>query len=370
MLGLDRLYEITGAYSKALLVCVALWTGANFFLSFRANNLSQNLEVEAMARNILAQMPSRSVLYSEGDGMTFPLAYAKLVLGLRQDGLVYDRTRGLFPDLYNRLSSRGGGTDSQKTQVEEADEKESRPSAVFYSESEGVPGRVLIRTGLLFQAQEKSQAPALLSWDHFQPPKAEPNHDYLSRETAARFYLFKASHDYDGLRDSEAAARDLNQAAWIGGDNSRVLVNAGTVENDHGATDQASQLFEKACEADPGFYLAWYDLGVTAAEEGRALDSIGFLRRSIGLHPDAVDAHSRLAFQYYQSRNYAKAAEEWETTRQLAPQSPDAYRNLGLLYTQTRPDYASFLLRQYLGLNPQAADRGPIEKWLAGQAPK
>ncbi|HEY5039387.1 MAG TPA: tetratricopeptide repeat protein, partial [bacterium] len=371
--GAEWIYEQTSRAKRLLLIGAMLLLAANLAFSYTQNNASQNTAIENVGCDILQQMPSHSVLYSEGDSVTFPLAYFKLVLNLRPDVEVFDRTGGLFKDLYHLLDYRKNPEVSpdKLVAIERSYEREHLPTAVFYSESAESPSRALTMTGLLFQAIDKTALvfPDDQLWNHFRTPKVRISNDYLSRETAARFYLFKTTYDLDFSKNTSLALEDIRQAKTLAFDNSRLLVNAGVVENAHDLTDQAGLTFERATDVNPDFYLAWYDRGVTSDKQHQNKDAIRYLQKAIQLAPDSLEGHQRLAFQYYQAKRYSDAVKEWETARKLNPLSPDNYRNLGFIFMQSQPEYAAQLFCQYLALAPQSPDRPVIEKFLSNVGP-
>jgi tetratricopeptide (TPR) repeat protein len=342
--------------------------GLVVFLSYGQNDASRNLAVEDVAKDMLRQMPSRSVLYSEGDSVTFPLAYLNLVMGLRPDLTFFDRTGGLFEDLYHLLDYRKspGLSSPQMVDIEESFEREKRPTAVFYTEKNTVPGRSLAMNGLLFQSidGEASLLPPIDLWTLFRPPRIGLNHDYLSRESAARFYLFRAGFYLDLDNNIPEGQKDIHEAKSLAFDNSRLLVNAGVLENANGWNDQAELTFDKACELTPDFYLAWLDRGIVAAKQKHNGEAIVYFKKAAELAPGIADIHQHLAYQYYQARKFSEAVEEWEMARKVDPGYPDAYRNLGYFYMQTNPAYAAEMFKRYLELMPSAPDRFELEKWL------
>lgn len=304
--------------------------------AYGGTDASRNLAVEDVARDLLQQLPSRSVVYSEGDAITFPLAYLKLVLKLRMDVPVFDRTSGLFGDLYHLLDYRQN--DASPLRLLEAEnnfEKANHPPAVFYTEKSTVFGRPLSREGLLFRAQAQTLVPGPESflWLHFRSPRIRETHDYLSRETASRFYLFKAGFDLGPEGDPALVRSDLNQALAVSYDNPRLWINAGVIEEGQGWDAEAAATFQKACELDPRSFLAWFDRGVAVERQGDLDRAAGYFQKSVELNP-----------------GYA-----------------DAYRNLGVLYQQKDPGEAGRMFRKYLELRPQAPDRDALEGWLGRQ---
>ncbi len=368
LLGLEWLYAKVGKFQAAILGLFLLLVLASTCFSYAKMDTSRNLAMDDIGRDILRQMPRKSVLYSEGDAVTFPLAYLKQVLGFRPDLDLFDRTGGLFQDLYHLLDYRNSPsvTPAQLVSRERNYEENRKPSDVYYTESSESPGRALTMTGLLFEVMEGGQGlePVDL-WSGFRPPRIETHHDYFSRETGARFYLFKASWDLDEAKNTSQYRKDMDRVVELAYDNYRLLVNEGLVESAHGWTDQAVLDYEKAAEIAPGAALAWVNLGIVAHKQGRIAEAVRYYRKAVGVEPDNSNYHSHLGFEYYQNRQVPEAIREWEAARKIDPSNPESYHNLGLVYMQTNPDYAAQMLGRFLALSPGAADRSAIEKWLA-----
>jgi len=225
-------------------------------------------------------------------------------------------------------------------------------------------------TGLLFQVTEEGGAiqPGSLLWNLFRIPRISLNHDYFSRETACRYYLFKAPYDLDLQKNTSLGMEDLRVSKDVGFDNSRLLLNAGLVENTHDWTDQAALTFEKSSQITPEYFLSWYDRGVVAEKQNHYTEAVILFQRAIKLAPDYTESHQHLGFLYYQSRRFDEAIQEWELVRKLDPLYSGAYRNLGYVYMDRQPDYAAQMFREYLVLTPNVLDRSNLEKWLANES--
>lgn len=370
VLGIQKLLEWAGSSRNWLFTGLVLATLMVMGLSAKSLDASRNLAVEDIGRDILYQMPSKAVLYSEGDAITFPLAYLKLVKNFRPDLEIYDRTGGLFTDLYHLLDYQGKKQMSpQEWVTTELDHEKDRPAMpVYYTESAESPGRPLTMTGLLFQVLNGVDGgnPDRF-WQWFVVPRVEPTHDYLSRESGARFHLFKATFDQETRRDPGMTAQDLAMTKRLAYDDARLWLNTGLFEANHGMVDQGVMSYQKALECAPSFALAWCDLGVAMGQQGRTTEAVSAFEKAVAFEPQNPDYHHHLAYQYFKEQKQAEAAREWETTIQLDPNFADAYKDLGYLEVQRNPEIAAERLRQYLGLVPNTPERAGIEKWLAGQ---
>lgn len=367
--GMEWVYERTWAPRKLLAFGLFLVFSFVLLSSHQKNDSTRDLSVEDVNRNILLQMPARSVLFSEGDAVTFPLSYLKLVLNLRPDLSIFDRMGGLFRDIYRSVDYRKGAflSPSDLVMIEREYLVKNQHSGVFYSENSTAPGIPLTMTGLLFQTIEKEAAiiPEESLWGSFREPRVDLRHDYFSRETGARYHLFKATYDLDRRGNVTLGIHDVDTAKRLAHDNSRLWINAGVLESDHGWIDQAALTFETASRLTPDNFLAWYDRGVTAEKQMRTNEAITYLQKAIELNPGYAQSHHHLGFQYYQAKRFDEAIQEWETTRRLDPSYPESYRNLGFMYLPSRPDLSVQMFERYLLLFPISPHRPEIEKQLS-----
>ena len=369
--GLEWIFARRGSWKPLLIPAAALILCGSTLSAFTQNNSSRNLAVEDVGLDILSQMPAHSVLFSSGDSITFPLAYLKLVRHLRPDLDIFDRTGGLFPDIYHLLDYRNetGTAPPLLAAAERNYEARQNPSAVFYSEKIDAPRETLLMKGLLFWEAYGGHPPPAeeFLWQNFRTPRVELNHDYLSRETASRYYLFKASYGLEVAKSGFMGEDCLMQAKAIGFDNSRLFLNAGVVENSQGWTDHAALSFEKASQLSPGYFLPWFDRGILAENQKNPKDALQFFRKAVKLNPSSTDAHQHLGFQYFQAGLFEQATKEWETVRSLDPNYAEAYRTLGYMNMRTRADYAAQMFERYLLLVPNPPDKATITDFLASQ---
>ena len=370
LLGFGWILERAGNLRVTGMGLLALVAAALLTFSTIQNDASRNLVVEDVGRNILSQLPRNSVLFSEGDAITFPLAYLKLVCGLRPEVTVFDRTGGLFEDLYHLLDYRKDPAFSPPNLLETENKYVAahHPTAVYYTESSTVPGIPLTMTGLLFQVL-RGASPLLEEkslWSKFREPRVGEGNDYLSRETGARYFLFMAGYHLEDKNEAAGTA-NLRQAKRLAYDNNRVLLNAGIVENIHGWYDQASLTFEQASLINPYDPMGWFDRGVVLEAQKQGSAAISLFQKAVDINPRYLEAHEHLGYQYYQTGKIVESIREWEAVKNLAPDSPEPYRNLGYLQMQTQPVYAAQMFRRYLTLSPNASDRLTVEQFLTSQ---
>jgi tetratricopeptide (TPR) repeat protein len=331
-----------------VLACFILWPSTRL-------DQSRNFSVENTGRDNLLVLPAKGVFYSQGDGITFPLAYLKLVGGLRPDVDIFDLMGGVlknFPrDAYNM----------PKAFQEEKWEKDNHPTGIFYSEKPEEGSRTLVTAGLLFEVFNPADPGRDENfWQWAKPPGVDEGQDYLSRETGARYYLFRLNRD----PNPESAYLDLERVKPLATDNPRVLVNLGIWEKDHGQIETAAGTLKQALKNDPENALAWFDLGDIHTVLGNRPEALKDNEEATRLDPDNYKYHSHLAYLLYQSNRLDEAKFHWEETIHLNPMFPDPYRNLGFCTMQSNPSYAQQMFLHYLSLVPDPPDKGVILDFL------
>ncbi|HKW68544.1 MAG TPA: tetratricopeptide repeat protein [Terriglobales bacterium] len=90
--------------------------------------------------------------------------------------------------------------------------------------------------------------------------------------------------------------------------------------SDAGKLAQASALLQKAAQLDPGFALAYLQLGIVQAEQKKYPEAIASYQKAIAADPRLPDAHYRLAQACMRTGDQRKAAAEMRLYNQLAQQ--------------------------------------------------
>jgi Flp pilus assembly protein TadD len=331
---------------------------------------SRNLSGEDLGRDVLMCIPRNAVLYSEGDTATFPLAYLKGVLALRPDAEVFDRTGGLFEDLYGllRAERRGVGLPAADlVAIERAHETRHSHPHVLYSEKETAPGRSLEYAGLLFRVtgdgpSQPVPRPDHPVWSTLRPPRVAATNDYLSREAASRYHVMRG--EYLLGRDDAAADRSFDEATALGHDNARLFINIGVAHLDAGRDGEALAFFQRAAELAPGMPLAWYNLAFTEGRHGDAEKAVGHYLRAVQLDPSYAAARNNLAYLYMKAGRVEAATAQWEALLARDPGFITAYRDLGLVLLHAQPERARAYLRRYLESAPPGPGTDYVRKVL------
>lgn len=327
------LYQRLPIPGKRAFLCILLAAVAARGISRLADNKARwDFAAERVSKNTLLNLPRRAVLYSEGDTFTFPIAVQVQVRKRRADVTIFDRTGGLFQDLYGLVTHHLGRRVSPAELVvkEWVYEEKAKPEAVYYSEKETVPGRTLYPEGLLFRADRFEPEREKIFWRKAREPALEVYGDYLSRETTARFYLFRA--DFKRRRgELQKAKEDLAACERFFNANPRLLVNAAVAWMDLGEPEKSLRFLEEVLRMLPDWALAWYDRGVALEHLERREEAIRSLERCLQLDPTYAAAWLRLGkLLWGREPNRARVAfERYLRLEPQGPYAPDVRRILG-----------------------------------------
>jgi Tfp pilus assembly protein PilF len=125
-------------------------------------------------------------------------------------------------------------------------------------------------------------------------------------------------------------------AACGGSDgNSQASTLAAALQLQHqGQLAAAKQLYQHVIAAQPSNYVAHYDLGVIAQQQGDDSTALAEYGAALTAHPNYVPALYNQA-TIYQRTDPATAIDIYRRIIALQPHAPSAYFNLGLLETRS-----------------------------------
>ncbi|AXF19218.1 glycosyltransferase [Burkholderia pyrrocinia] len=119
--------------------------------------------------------------------------------------------------------------------------------------------------------------------------------------------------------------------------------------------DGAAQLFQRACEIDPGYAPAWSRLGELRCQQGEYEESVRLCRHAIELAPELADAYNFLGLAYHNLDRMAAAELSHRHAIDLNPDDADAHHNLAAaLFRLDKFDEAmeEYRVAQELGIDP------------------
>ncbi len=106
--------------------------------------------------------------------------------------------------------------------------------------------------------------------------------------------------------------------------------------------NKAIKHYEQATSIDPGYFVAFSDLGTAYGNSGRYIEAIRALMRAIRLKPDYAEAHNNLGVVYYNSGCYAEGIKACQKAIRINPDYPNAYYALGRIYIDLRDKELAF----------------------------
>jgi tetratricopeptide (TPR) repeat protein len=99
-------------------------------------------------------------------------------------------------------------------------------------------------------------------------------------------------------------------------------INLGTIHYNRREFGLAEQMYRRATEADPGYALAFFDLGNVLDEMQRLTDAIAAYQMAIKLVPQYADAHYNLALAFERQGERRRALRHWMAYVRLDPVGP------------------------------------------------
>lgn len=162
----------------------------------------------------------------------------------------------------------------------------------------------------------------------------------------------------------------LSRAGASGKQSSYTLLSAGLSAQTAGRVGEAQNDYQKALQADPTNYWAYYNLGVIEQLAGRSASAERYYRSALALNPDLVPALYNLAI-IQAGPDPSEAESLYRHASVLEPKNAAVHLNLGFLLLQegkTAEGHAE--LDTAVKLDPQLASRLPIAKPTASPSRK
>ncbi len=144
-------------------------------------------------------------------------------------------------------------------------------------------------------------------------------------------------------------------------------LNLGIVYSDSKENEKAAQAFEEAIELNPTELAAYNELAIIYTRMNMPEKAEEVMSRIKGVGTENPDIFYNLGVNYYNSKNYVKAAEEFEKTIALKPDYALAHKYLAFALINTAEiEKALTHLKKYLELSPNASDKAEIEQYING----
>ncbi len=129
----------------------------------------------------------------------------------------------------------------------------------------------------------------------------------------------------------------------------------------------ASASYQAAFRADPGFFDAYYNLGLLALDSGDARLSLWAYEFALAIQPDSADARYNLSLALKAGGYPLDAADQLQILLQQNSNDSRAHLSLANLFAQQlkQPRRAREHYLRVLDLNPKHPDAATIRYWLA-----
>ena len=99
---------------------------------------------------------------------------------------------------------------------------------------------------------------------------------------------------------------------------------------------KAKEAYQRAIDLNDFTADAYCNLGILEYESGNTIKAIDAFTKSLKEEPRHFESHYNLANLYSELGNLPLAKTHYEFARELKPDFPDIYFNLGLVYAMTR----------------------------------
>jgi tetratricopeptide (TPR) repeat protein len=129
---------------------------------------------------------------------------------------------------------------------------------------------------------------------------------------------------------------------------------------------EAIQAYSQAIQADPGYFDAYYNLGLVTASSGNLQLSLGAYETALAIRPEALDARYNFALALKQANYPIDAANELERLLTIYPNNSRAHLALGNLYAQQlgQPARARQHYLKMLETDPRNPQAPAVRYWL------
>jgi len=178
--------------------------------------------------------------------------------------------------------------------------------------------------------------------------------EVLKSEPTNALAHFDLAVSYFALRRLDDALKELQVTLAIVPYYTRAEELLGMIWIERKAYDQAQAQFNHLLTADPGNYVAHYNLGVLAALEGHWDEGAKQLQAALKADASSAEAHNALGSVYLRKGDFEHARDEFTEAIRLAPEFASAHYNLGLVFRgQGRSEEAADEFRLALASDPQ-----------------
>ena len=233
--------------------------------NFKTCNLRNVKCFYTINKYTLSKLPRNSVLFSEGDNLTFPVAYLKMVERYRPDIKVYDRMGNLFEDVYefSQVDSRSLMTRQRNIElqimkdrnfeniyfIEKPDYSSHLTSLAFVQE--GLVYKLSFQNGFITYPDPSS------TWTEDFDFRKEKYMTFEEKDIISRYYYLKGKDLlYRGMRENDPALIDagmkfIDRAGNTGREIASMVNKVSQIYFSLNQVDKSLDLLLRAHKLDP-----------------------------------------------------------------------------------------------------------------------
>lgn len=169
---------------------------------------------------------------------------------------------------------------------------------------------------------------------------------------------------YERLCEYEKAAEYYRKAIETNPQFANAYNNLGLVLDERGKINEAIDAYLKAIEINPTLALSYNNLGISLLKISRLYGAIENFKKAIALDTTYFKAHYNLANAYIRISKYKDAIRLYQKCIEIAPEIPEPFFNLGLIYSIKLRDKnrAMNYWRRYIELKPESAEAMELVK--------
>jgi tetratricopeptide (TPR) repeat protein len=304
-------------------------------LNFQECNQSKNYTAYEQALNMFRTTELGDILIVMGDNYCFPLIYARMVEGMREDVGIYDRLDLVFkyPSLEGPESVWTGTWEAYRRESERRLIEQKGEKAVFYAvfdpKSIQIPDPyTLMPWGVLYRVVErqegKQQGQAKPLWIFYAAESfyEDFERDFMTREICG-YYFFHLGRFYFLTGRPELAMESMKKASRLAFDNPSLNMVLAIFLIEKGALQEARRALEKASLRHEDKSYVQYVWGFYYAKKRAYEQAIDAFSRAVDMKPFEYRYYNGLAFAFREAGKEKQAALAYEQSLALNRDQPE-----------------------------------------------